>query len=385
MSTLAFLTDVPDVTTLAAGEKVSRVQIAKTGKFKDPRYGTFTITTSDFDKWEKNFSELSVADGRLGLPIDVDHSPEKTGNTEAAGWVTKLDRQGKDGKTGTPTELWATAEWNSLGQELLNDKRYAYLSPSYQHNFADETGATHGTALVGIGLTNRPFLTMATVSLSKDAQLSTFVSDVEDAPRADSLPQMTDLLKNLRTLHKLPDDADDAAILAAATAASEKAAKPAPTPPDTVDLSALAQSQGMVLSTSAEYLKLAADAASGAAAAKELHDSKFESAFTLCVNQGQLLPVMKDTFLASYGVDPEACLKTMTALPKVLNVTLTGHTGDPADGSKAVEPNVQLEADNEGWAVDNDQADLDRRAKELMAADANLTYLDAVERCMVAV
>src|SRR3954464_6650569 len=104
----------------------SRVQIAKTGSFVDPRYGKFKITREHFSKWIGNFQTLdSPEKGRMGLPVDVDHSPEKQGTTEAAGWVKSLDTLGADGKTATANELWATVEWNTLGQELIRDKRYA--------------------------------------------------------------------------------------------------------------------------------------------------------------------------------------------------------------------------------------------------------------------
>lgn len=149
---ISFLLDSPK-----ADADSSWVQIAKTGKFSDPRYGNFTITTQDFARWVKNF-DANIGHGDLGLPVDVDHSPEKKGDTEAMGWVKQLEKRG--------AELWARVEWNDQGKSLIADRRYAYLSPSYSGNYKDEKGQSHGTALVGIALTNRPFLQMATVNLS---------------------------------------------------------------------------------------------------------------------------------------------------------------------------------------------------------------------------
>lgn len=154
--------DIPAVFLLDAPPKAnadaSWVQVAKTGKFSDPRYGNFTITTKDFDRWLSNF-DANVGHGPLGLPVDVDHSPEKRGDTEAMGWVKALERRGN--------EMWAKVDWNDLGKQLIESRRYAYISPSYSNDFKDESGKSHGTALVGIALTNRPFLQMATVNLSK--------------------------------------------------------------------------------------------------------------------------------------------------------------------------------------------------------------------------
>src|SRR6185312_13034632 len=165
MPGVAFLVDAP--TSLSEGDAAtSWVQVAKTGKFTDPRYGNFTITRSDFARWIQNFEKVSLADGHLGLPVDKDHSPEKKGETEAVGWVKKLEVRGDD------KELWGLVEWNVLGKELIAERRYAYISPSYSNNLSTETGSKVGTALVGIALTNRPFLQMATVNLSKDTEFA---------------------------------------------------------------------------------------------------------------------------------------------------------------------------------------------------------------------
>lgn len=153
---VSFLLDGPSA--VQEGD-TSWVQVAKTGSFKDPRYGEFKITLTDFNKWINNFSS-NVGHGELGLPVDVDHSPEKRGDTEAVGWVKQLEKRGDN-------ELWARVEWNDVGRELIAEKRYGYISPSYNPNYKDEQGHQHGTAMVGIALTNRPFLRMATVNLSE--------------------------------------------------------------------------------------------------------------------------------------------------------------------------------------------------------------------------
>lgn len=155
LNAVAFLLDAPPKDAVA---DESWVQIAKTGRFQDPRYGKFSITTNDFSRWIKNFNNISIADGREGLPVDRDHSPEKRGDTEAVGWVKALEQRG--------AQLWAKVQWNPLGKELIAEKRYAYISPSYSNDLQTENGDKIGTALVGIALTNRPFLQMATVNLS---------------------------------------------------------------------------------------------------------------------------------------------------------------------------------------------------------------------------
>lgn len=383
MTDLAFLVDAPDVMTLAAGVATSRVQIAKTGKFKDPRYGNFAITVNDFDRWMQNFSQLSVADGRAGLPVDVDHGPEKTGNTEAAGWVIKLDRMGKDGRTSSPNELWATVEWNTLGQDLVKDRRYLYLSPSYHHNFQDETGKTHGTALVGVGLTNRPFLTMATVSLSQHLAVEEVAGGSTNDPETsgDSLSQMSDLLSTLREKFNLAADADEATVLAAVNDAATKAAASADATPGDINLSAVAASQGMVVLSAADHLKLASDAAAGATAAQELHLAKFDTAWNAAVTGKAVLPAMKQTFELSYKADADNTIKTLNELPRSSNAP-AGYTGDPAeDATVEATQLAQSDANSEGWGIDAERADLDRKATELSASE-NIPYGQALDRVM---
>lgn len=379
---VATLADAPDTILLSSGTPRSRVQVAKTGRFEDPRYGKFSITLQDFDQWERNFIALHLSDGREGMPVDVDHSPETRGDTEAAGWVKKLDRMGDDGRTPTPNELWATVEWNSLGEQLLKDKRYAYLSPSYNAQYKDEHGKQWGNVMAGIALTNRPFLRMATVSLSR-AGTAEWVSD---SPR-----QMPELNKELLLALGVPEDkvqtiltADDqAAALSAATAAkpSPEAKPPVEKAPEPrleggKTLAQYAKESGMVLMSGSDVAKLAADAASGAAAAAELHTGKFESAFTLAVKDGKVLPAAKSTFELAYSADATATLKALSDLPKVVHTTLRGGTGDPMSPVMSRELHEDIAGEN-FTAPDDERVQLHERTLA-MVAEKNIPYDEAM-------
>jgi phage I-like protein len=359
-----FIADAPDTLTLASGTATSRVQIAKTGNFVDPRYGKFSITTADFRKWMDNFATLSTAQDRAGLPVDVDHGPEKRGDTEAAGWITKLDTLGKDGKTSSPNELWATVEWNSLGQELVTDKRYLYLSPSYQHNYKDENGRAHGTALVGVGLTNRPFLTMATVSLSKSAQFATEdVTPPAPARESDSSTSMPELSNTILTKLGLDDKADEAAVLAAIDGLSTN-----PTLDD------LAKSQNKVVLDASDVTTLLADATAGRQAADELHKQKFETAFDKALSQGKATPAQKETYEKLYAADADTTLSALDSAPVVLNMHGVGGSGSD---TLAHDAGGTLSAEADGLAVDEDRSALHEKALQL-AAERNIDYADAV-------
>lgn len=377
------LNDAPDTLTLSASGARARVQVAKLGKFKDPRYGNFSITLDHFAKWKENFKLLHGGEGKVGMPVDRDHLPEKRGETEAVGWITALDNMGQDGKTSTPDELWAAVEFNSLGQELVKDKRYAYISPTYHPNYADEGGRTYGTTMVGVALTNRPFLDMACISLSHAG--TAVMETTSDSPRQMPTLNVTkELLTALGVAEdKVPtilDAADPAAALAAATAAKPTPTVTSPAPGD-IDLKQLAKDQGLVVIDATTLTTLTAQAASGAAVAVELAATKFDTAFTGAVNKGSVLPAAKPTFELAYEHDPEGTLKMLTDLPAVVNVTAQGSGARPsvAAGASALAREV---GDEKGWEVDDERDELHRKALSL-SQEHNISYDEAIDRVMV--
>lgn len=355
MPSLSVIVDTPDTVTLAGDRAVSQVQIAKTGAFKDPRYGTFKITLADFSKWIANFSQLNKSEDRLGLPVDVDHAPETRGDTEAAGWITNLSIKGN--------ELWATVEWNDLGKELVGNRRYAYLSPSYVAHFKDEQGKDHGTALLGVALTNRPFLTMATVSLSK-AQYAEEVADTTSNEQ--EMPE----LKNIAEKLGLAADADEATIL------SKLAEVTAPKPEPTVKtLASMAAAEGMVVLSTEQHDSLTSNATKGADAAKQLSQMRFEGAFDKALAAGRVLPAQKETMLSFYEMDADKTLSMIEDLPQVVNTTPIG-SGGGNDANVGAQLSVDMR-ETEYGTPDEDRIKLHNRAVQL-ESEQKLSYGDAI-------
>lgn len=384
MPAVAFVTDVPETITLAAGKHTSWIQLAKTGTFTDPRYGKFTITLKMYDTWERNFAALSSPEvGRRGIPLDFDHMPEKRGETEAAGWIVKLERRTVDGK---PT-LWGLVEWTQIGLDAVKEGRYVYISPSYAENYVDEEGKQHGTHLVGAALTNRPFLTMATISLSRDP----FAHEEPDSPR-----RMPELTKEFLTSLGLDAEKADTVLSADDPAAACKVAlaevantepdpaKPEPTPDPVVaggkTLSELARESGMVIMSGAQVAQLAADAAKGAAAAETLRTNTFDTAWTQAVDQGKVLPVSKATFELAYDADPTATIKQLSDLPKgTIKVAPTGHTGDTDDTTTlSVETRSEIEGERTMSAPDASRDRMARRLDALLAEGKDYDEAEAI-------
>lgn len=362
-TSVAFIIDAPVL--LSEGGTTSRVQIAKTGTFKDERYGKFAITRADFAKWLSNFERVSVADDRAGLPVDVDHSPEKQGTTEAAGWITALDTKGRDGKSPTPDELWAEVEWNSLGEQLIKDKRYRYLSPSYLHDKKDETGKSLGTMLVGVGMTNRPFLTMATVSLSEAPLLAEQVTE-EPAPEPtpDSRTSMalsTAALQRLSLAEGATDEQIDAAIAALET------------PPEKT-LDQLAGEAGKVVLSADEFTSLKTGAAAGQAASDTLKAMTFSTAWDKALGDPKgprVSPAQKENFEALYKVDAETTLKMLSELPAIAHGEVKGSGGGTAPGAAQLSSGGPEEVDEENGAIHI-------RAQAILAEGTTKDYVEAV-------
>lgn len=113
----------------------SKVQILRTGTFRHPTYGEFSIQEKDLVEFEKNFKE-----NKRGIDICVDdnHDPAH----RALGWYKDVFREG--GK------LYALVEWNKIGLELIKEKVYRYFSPELHFEFQDEaSGEVIKNLLIG--------------------------------------------------------------------------------------------------------------------------------------------------------------------------------------------------------------------------------------------
>lgn len=137
-------------------EGTSVIQIFKTGSWYHNLYGDISINPDDNELFVKNFNENVRGQD---LPIDVDH---KRG--EAAGWIKKLMNRGKEG-------LFAVIEWTKLGEQLIKDKIYKYVSADFDFEYNHpENGNKYKNVLNGASLVNYPFLKgMAEVALSEES------------------------------------------------------------------------------------------------------------------------------------------------------------------------------------------------------------------------
>jgi hypothetical protein len=136
----------------------SKITIARLGTYKDPRWGTFSISEKDFEGWSTNLA--STFGGAVS--VDFDHSSDRGRGTEAAGWIVGLERQGKD--------VVADVEWTPRGAAAIRDRSYRHISPTFTSHYVDEFGKDRGRALLGAACSNRPVLrSLPTLSLSRES------------------------------------------------------------------------------------------------------------------------------------------------------------------------------------------------------------------------
>lgn len=138
---------------------VSEVDILTTGTFKTRSKGEFEITASDLDAVVSEFQTSNAAGKRQ---IDIDHAAKLKGDSKAAGWIIGLRRVGN--------KVRAAVEWTPVGQQLIKDKIYKFMSSEYLTKLEDKSTGEYSDIrrIAAATLTNRPFLeNMDPVTLSE--------------------------------------------------------------------------------------------------------------------------------------------------------------------------------------------------------------------------
>lgn len=343
MADVTFLTLAAD-----SGAPRSRIQVAKLGRFKDPRYGTFEITAQDVSSWVKNLAEHFGGE----VPIDRDHATDKGTSSEAMAWIRNLAVEGD--------AVTADVEWTPAGEELVRQKRYRYISPTFVSVLKDQQGTTKGPALLRAALTNNPFLhDMPAVSLDAGDVFAQPTPDPQPAP--DTRRMMSPLTKIAQALG-LDQDADEATCLAAVEQAKT------PTEPVTLDAATLVvQAEGNVILSKEDHDKLNTEAAkAGALETRVLtleagaREQVFTLAYDTALNEGRVdaKPETREAWKAQYDATGDTALTLLSTLPAVVN--LTGRTRDqaPGDAPADVHPDsFQLDQSVQAYIAEHDGVD----------------------------
>jgi len=132
----------------------NEVEILRVGNFEHPEYGKLNFDKQTLEEIIRNF-EINAR--RQEIPIDTLHQ-----NNEAVGWIKNLRLVGE--------KLKAKVQWTTKGVKALKEGAFKYLSVELLPKWSDpETGKQYKNVLVGVSLTNKPFIKgLQEISLSEE-------------------------------------------------------------------------------------------------------------------------------------------------------------------------------------------------------------------------
>ena len=161
----------------------------------------------------------------------------------------------------------------------------------------------------------------------------------------------------------IADDADEQTVI---TRLEDIAKPPAPTEPaPTKTLEQQANEAGKIVLDQATFKTLSAGAAAGMEAQKELHQTKFTTAWDLAVNGGKFADAEKPTWERFYELDAEHTLKTLDDAPVRFQISPRGQNVSP-----------------EQAAATDPLARADQRARKIMLDKPGTAYVDAFETAL---
>ncbi len=166
----------------------------------------------EFDLADPGALVLAFQSSGVDLPIDYEHQndrPEARGNgpVPAAGWIKELKLAAGG--------LWGRVEWTATARELIGNREYRYISPSFLYH--PKTKAI--VKLKGAGLVHNPNLHLTALANEE--------TDMADAPKTTPDAKLP-LVQRLAKLLGLPPDADEAAVSAAIAELLGEKASPDP-------------------------------------------------------------------------------------------------------------------------------------------------------------
>ena len=367
---------MPDVQILldAPAQAHNQVTIARLGDYIDGRYGEFSITAENVEHWKDNLSHLP---GGRAL-IDLDHRSErKPRNSEAAGWITDIALDGTDvvastewtpvGRTAIEEKRYlffspvygefkdehGTVHDDTLQSGALTNKPFQTKLPTISLA-SEETLQAAADAHDEVGQAVR-LLDALTTKQRNNLDTSDFaipedraypIHDLSHArnalARASGKPeegrvkaavykrypqlkpenqskQMSadsrrsmDAATLIRTLD-LEEGADDQKILDALAELKAKA-----DPADAKTLDQQAADEGKVVIALDTWQATQRDATAGAAAAKQLHEERFDRAIDAAIAERKVVPAERDGLHHFYELDADACLKSLEARQPIL-------------------------------------------------------------------
>lgn len=266
--------------------------------------GTFTGVDGRGPYTVEDVAALLAASSARKIPIDVNHAIDihtKAGNAApAVGWIVALEARA-DG-------VWGKSEWTAEGERLVGGRAYGFISPVFMHT---KEAPHRVTQLLRASLTNDP--------------------NLADLTALHHRQEISEMEKELREALGLPETADAAAIIAAAKTAHASSAA-------AVALNArLVTVAGLTANASADELVTALQAR-GTDSGKEVTElraevkalnarltetvtenakSKAEHFVQKAMDEGRLVPALRERFIARHIKDPAEVEAEVALMPSL--------------------------------------------------------------------
>lgn len=135
-----------------AEKSTKSVMVFPIGNWKTAKYPKLPLSEKLADNLIKNFD-----DGVLGATEPfVDSSGRHDEGAPAAGWIKRLYK----GKWEKGEALFADVSWTNVGEDIIKNKLYKYISPVIASHVIPESGKEVFPVLRSMSLTNVPVLRM---------------------------------------------------------------------------------------------------------------------------------------------------------------------------------------------------------------------------------
>jgi len=351
---LISLADVPE-------DGLHDVKIFYEGDFNHGMWGKFKVTAQHLKKAVANFSQ------KIGAPLNENKEPELPVNYdhlggENAGIIKSLYLSGK--------ELYAKIWWTEDARKKIKEKKYRWVSPEFNENWKDENDKKHGFTVLGLALTNYPFLKKGQVALALSDNDRLILTMPEDGETFNKEVQMN---KETLEILGLDENVEEKDIQEAVIALKEKSDQVIGLEAERDDLKGkLSEKESEVktlseggdarvkaLEEKVEAMKPLIE--DGQQAKKKLHERDVNDAIQKYKAEGKITPASEDNWRKLADQDLVMFNEIMEA--KGVEVDLNEH-GSGGDND--------LEGSNDQKA--------DKLAKELMNKNEGMTYTEAIKK-----
>lgn len=339
------------------------------GTYQHPVYGEMVF---DASKLTALANSVTTKVRGIDPDIDYDHKADAAKGNQAAGWVKNAEVRG-DG-------LYLQIDWTASAAAEIKEQKYRYFSADFADEWTDAQGVVHKDVLLGGGLTNRPYMkNLVPVNLSELRF---------DEPPTQTAPPKGDEVdaKQLRAALGLSETATDAEVtakltegvtaistvttLTEKTATLEAEVKQLKDPTGGVD-PALRQ----LVDSSPAVAKMLADME-----AQKKQIEELQAATRLAETEKTLTEIQKGKQFALTPVIREELKKVLLASTPAAGKTLTELVSKIVDGSGLVDLSERgYTGRRTGEGLSDAGLKFSEQVRQLMEADKNLTYGDAVE------